>query len=127
MDVGFLEGKNHVSKDGRHIVPMALVAAANEFGNPAQNRPPRPFMRDTFEAGKTEWVQGLAKALKRYEFSSSQALEILGAKASSDVVSAIVHFDDPPLAPSTIAAKGFAKPLIDTGQMQKAVSYEVRK
>lgn len=127
VDVGFLEGSMHQPKNGGQPVPMALVAAANEFGNPAQNRPPRPFMRDTFAAGEKEWVAGLSAALARYNYSSDQALELLGTKASSDVVASIVRFDDPPLAQSTIEAKGFSKPLIDTGQMQRAVSYEVHK
>ncbi|MDN5158227.1 hypothetical protein LVK59_28730, partial [Escherichia coli] len=34
-------------------------------------------------------------------------------------------FESPPLSPITIARKGFDKPLIDTGDMQKSVSYEV--
>ncbi|EOX4654200.1 hypothetical protein ACEV6X_25855, partial [Escherichia coli] len=50
---------------------------------------------------------------------------ILGTTIVNDIKESIRAFESPPLSPITIARKGFDKPLIDTGDMQKSVSYEV--
>lgn len=124
VDVGFLEGQMHSSKSGNEV-PMVLVAAANEFGNPAQNRPPRPFMRNTFDRESDTWAKQLSLAIARGE-TVKDALEYLGTLARDDMMQTIRDFQDPPLAPSTIAAKGNSKPLVDTGEMlETGVQYKV--
>lgn len=39
LKVGFLEGATYGG-----VIPVPMVAATNEFGNPAHNQPPRPFL-----------------------------------------------------------------------------------
>jgi hypothetical protein len=43
----------------------------------------------------------------------------------SDIRESLVNWTTPPNAPSTIARKGFNKPLIDTGFMQRKIDYKV--
>ena len=42
-----------------------------------------------------------------------------------EVRQAIVDTTSPPLSPRTVASKGFAKPLVDTGHMLNSVASEV--
>ena len=50
----------------------------------------------------------------------------LGEKVVADVQRKIVALKDPPNAPSTIAKKGSANPLIDTGRLRQSIDFEVR-
>lgn len=117
--VGFLE--NATYPDGR---PVAMVAAANEFGKPGQ--PPRHFFRDVIAVGREEWGDKLANLLQITNYDSEKALNLLGEGIKGELQSAIRHFDDPPLKQSTIDRKGFTKPLIETGHMLNSVDYEVK-
>ena len=49
----------------------------------------------------------------------------MGQGISGQLKQSIVDTNEPPLAASTIARKGFAKPLVDTGHMLQSVDYEV--
>lgn len=118
--VGFLE--NATYPDG---TPVATVAAANEFGRPDRNQPPRPFFRDVIAVGNLEWGDKLAGLLQFTGYDAEQALGLLGEGIKGELQAAIRHFDDPPLKQETIDRKGFAKPLIDTGHMLNSVDYEV--
>jgi hypothetical protein len=49
----------------------------------------------------------------------------VGEGIKGQLQQAIVDFAGAPLAPATVAAKGFDKQLIDSGVMQHSVDYEV--
>ena len=118
--VGFLEGKTY--PDGTSV-PM--VAAIQEFGSPEQNIPARPFFRRMIAEKSPEWGQSLGKLLAHGNYDSSQALDAMGMRISEQLRDSIIGFTDPPLSPKTIAAKGFATPLIDTGVMLNSIDFEV--
>lgn len=118
--VGFLEGATY--PDG---TPVATVAAANEFGRPDKGQPPRPFFRQMIEENSPNWGRQIGRLLKANGGDSAAALDAMGSVIKGQLQRSINQFTSPPLAPSTIAAKGFDKPLIETAHMLRSVDYEV--
>jgi hypothetical protein len=126
LNVGFLEGAT--AADG---TPIAYIAAINEFGAMGAGKnhnvtiPPRPAFRNMIAAKNSEWGPVLGNLLKQEQYDAPRALDTLGTGIAGQLQQSIRDFSDPPNAPSTIAAKGFDKPLIDTGDMVRAVDHEV--
>lgn len=120
LSVGFLGDASY--PDGTSIAEVAIY---NEFGVPTHNQPPRPFFRNAIAANKGKWAPNLATALKQNNNNAKKALKLLGEEIKAEIVESINELQDPPLAPSTIARKGFEKPLIDTGLMRDSVDYKV--
>lgn len=120
VKAGFLEGATY--PDGTTV---ATVAAANEFGSTGEGRfqPPRPFFRIAIDSNKNKWSKGLAKLIMKD--GAQVALSKAGEVMMGDIQSSIQLLKAPALAPATIKAKGFDKPLIETGHMLKSVDYEV--
>lgn len=119
LKAGFLEGATY--PDG---TPVPMVAATNEFGNPANNQPPRPFFRNAIAEHEGEWQEAMATLIEN-SGDTRGALSLLGEIIVDDIKESIRTLDSPPLSPVTIARKGFDKPLIDTSNMLNSVSYEV--
>ena len=105
----------------------ATKASANEYGS--KSTPERPFMRtaldanankyfDIFEDGFAEGVDGDTRA------GTASALEV-GIEARNDIIESIQSGAWTPNAPSTVKAKGSSKPLVDTGELQRAVNFKV--
>jgi len=113
--------------------PVAYIASIHEFGYPEGGIPARPTMRPTAAdkgAPGGEWAQVAAagaRACLNGTTTATQAMEALTLKAAGDVGAAITALVAPPLSPRTIAAKGFAKPLVETGQMLQAVTGVVER
>ena len=57
---------------------------------------------------------------------ADEAQGLAGVEINDDLKSSIVGWQAPPNAPSTIAKKGFNKPLVDTGDMLRSTTYQVR-
>jgi hypothetical protein len=119
--IGFLEGARY--PDGTSV---ALVAALNEYGVPKHGQPPRPFFRNLIAAKKGEWPGAIAQLLRDNGYDAKLTLQLTGEAIAGQLRQSIVDLVSPPLAPSTIARKGFDKPLIDSGHMLQSVSYEVK-
>jgi hypothetical protein len=118
LSVGFLEGATY--PDGESV---AQVAFWNEFGT--SRAPARPFMRSTIEDKQGEWATRIAGAAVHYDYDSAKVLGLMGETMKEDFQSSINGWTNPRNADSTIATKGFDKPLIDTGVMLQAVDYRV--
>lgn len=118
VSVGFMSGATY--PDG---TPVAAVAFWNEFGG--MDRPARPFFRGMISKESPTWAGKMAKLAKMTNYDGPRVLGLMGEDIKGALVQSINDFETPGLAPSTIAAKGFAKPLIDTGTMLRAVDYEV--
>jgi hypothetical protein len=119
--VGFQNGATY--PDG---TPVAMVAAVQDFGSASRGIPPRPFMRSAVAEHKKEWPRTLAKLLRDEKMDTRRALGVLGEEIAGQIRQSIVDTNEPPLAPATIRAKGFAKPLVDTGRMLNSVTYDVK-
>lgn len=124
LKVGFIDGATY--PDG---TPVAMVAATNEYGNPSNNQPPRPFFRNAIAEHESEWLDAISRGLQK-GVPLDDVLAVVGERAVGDVVQSISTLMDPPLSPATIASrksKGNAstKPLVDTKVMIRDVHYEV--
>lgn len=121
LRVGFLEGATY--PDGESV-PM--VAAANEFGDPAMNRPPRPFFRNMIADKSPQWGDDIGKIAVATNYDTSTLLPLMGERIKDQLQGSIREFYDPPLSAYTIKKKGFDKPLIDTSHMLNSVDYDIK-
>lgn len=117
---GFLSGSTY--PDG---TPTAMVAAIQNYGAPAAGIPPRPFFSNMILRNSPAWAVELAALLKRTGNDADKALALMGVNIAGQLKQSIVDTNEPPLAESTIRAKGFAKPLINTSHMINSVDSEV--
>ncbi len=106
-------------------VTVAEVAAANEYGDPAHNRPPRPFFRNMIAAKAPTWGASLAGVLKANNLDVPKSMALMGEGIRGQLQESIRELKSPKLAESTIKAKGFDTPLIDTSHMLMSADYEV--
>lgn len=120
VQIGFLEGAKY--PDG---TPVAAVAFWNEFGQ--ERVPPRPFFRRMIAKESPGWPQKMADATKKTNFDGPRVLAVMGKDIEGALKESIVTLTDPPLAPSTIKRKGFAKPLINSAHMVNSVASEVTR
>jgi hypothetical protein len=128
---------------------ILLRAVVNEFGTRGSGKgfktprgggfggpiPERPALRNAFRANRGKYqhairaeMRGIAKALVTGRpVDTFDVLSRLGIIAQSDIQREITSLRSPPNSPATIALKGSANPLIDSGAMRAAVSYQVGK
>ena len=133
IKVGFFAHSQHETDKGP--VPTASIAAVQELGSIKRNIPARPFLNPALDEKRDENVRLMLDAAKDAlnGGSISANLEKIGGKLVGDVKTKITEITQPPLKQSTIAArarrhsKGIAsdKPLVDTRQMLRAVTFEV--
>jgi hypothetical protein len=88
--------------------------------------PPRPFFRGMIQQHKHEWPVDLGNIIKAADYDSDVALERLGKHVEEQLQESIRDFSDPGNAKSTIAKKGFDKPLVDSAHMQNSTGSEVQ-
>lgn len=128
--VGILEGATYSGETAPPGTPVAAIAAIHEFGT--AHIPARSFMRSTVNKHQKDWIKMAVAYLKANPGKLKNAFILVGEVASKDMQEAIEWGIDPPLAPQTIARKSRRgkqfpdTPLIDTGTMQEAISYEVK-
>lgn len=120
VSVGFLEGATY--PDG---TPVAKIAADNEYGDPENRQPPRPFFRSMIEEKKGGWGPSLGRIAKSTDYDIDETLGRMGEGIRGQLQTSILELQEPPLAEYTVRKKGFSKPLIDTGHMLQSVDYEV--
>ncbi len=140
--VGIPEGKAERDPDGSGVyINNPTIAYINTTGDPAMHIPPRPFLVPGIEHSKDEVTKQLEAAANRVVNASSKdegrksakiVLDKLGLKLVNVVRRYITTAPFPPLSPVTIAErlkKGHTgiKPLIETGQLRRSVSYILRK
>lgn len=148
LKVGFLEGSEY--PDG---TSTPMVAASNEFGNPASGSPARPFFRTAISENADKWAENAESLMKSTNGDTSMVLDLVGQIIRDDVMRSIDTLVAPALSPVTIllrnrfpmregmtfgdvlkaredvkkgiTASGHSNPLIWTGHMQSSVDYEV--
>ncbi|MGO4743979.1 hypothetical protein [Serratia quinivorans] len=122
LRVGFLE--NATYPDGEYV---ATIAASNEFGDPGNNQPPRPFFRNMIAASSPAWPLEVGKVVKAVDFDGVKTLQLMGERIKDQLQGSIRELVEPPLSPYTIKKKGFDKPLIETSHMLNSVDYDVKE
>lgn len=122
LQVGFMSGATYPDGTGGAV---AAVAAIQNYGAPAAGIPARPFFSNMVKEKSPEWGGSLGNVLKANDYDSELALKAMGKGIEEQLQDSIRETNFPPLAPATIKAKGFAKPLIDTGHMLRSVQSSV--
>jgi hypothetical protein len=138
LRMGFLEGARYPeqtnarflkavgSKATPTVQPSISIAQAafwNEYGT--TTAPARPAFRTTIARKSKDWGVKLGLAIKATNFDGRKALALLGQDMRDDLENMIAQWDSPPNSPLTVKIKGFDKPLVDRGLMQRAPDFEV--
>ena len=128
VKAGILEGAtNRVT--GEPIAPYAIY---NEFGT--KNIPARPFMRTVAKSEPKKWIGEMVRHIRGKATDPAiwkQALGVAGESMKADIKDSIQNGAWTPNAPATVRAKARKgkvepdHPLMDTGEMFAAVSFEV--
>ncbi len=117
-------------------ITNAELGYIHEFGAPDANIPARPFLFPGIREAKGRFArylkQGAQGALDGDQGRVDRALSAAGQVAASSVQRKITTGPFAPLAASTLAArrrrgrKG-TRPLIDTGQLRRAITWVLRR
>lgn len=100
-------------------------ASGGGWGGPI---PARPFLLLSMRANKGKYKAALRSSAAKIllgDMSPQVMLSKLGIDAQGDV-QAMIGQVGPANAPLTVALKGSSTPLIDTGAMRQAVTFEVK-
>jgi hypothetical protein len=94
--------ESRYEKDG---LPVATVAAIQEYGAPSRKIPARPFIAPTIISKKNDWMELLRKGTKSVLNGSNNftdVLELTANKARGDIQKTISSIFSPPLSPITV-------------------------
>lgn len=114
----------------------AALMYIHEFGAPEANIPPRPVIYPAIRSIQKQVVEMLRKigklALDGKPEQVQKGFHALGLLAQNALRERITEGPFIPLKPSTIAARRArgrrgTSPLIDTGQLRRALTYVIRK
>lgn len=127
--VGILSDSPKKAREGAAgKLSLVEVAALHEFGAPEANIPQRSFIRATMDERKADIERLLvvvATRVAKGELTEEQGLQQVGAKVAGWIKARIAQGIAPPLAESTVAAKGSSMPLVDTGQLRSSITHAV--
>ena len=87
--------------------------------------PSRPYFRNMIKENSMSWSGDMAKIMKAAGYDAGLALARMGERIAGQLTKSIRDFSTPENAASTIRKKGFNDPLIDKGDMVRAVDSEV--
>jgi hypothetical protein len=125
------EMQKHIDAGKKYSEAHSLYIQSH--GSPLWHIPPRPVLEPSIEASKgpiAKQLQGAAvAAIDGNQQEVDNALHRAGMVAEN---AAKAWFENPqngwpPNSPKTIAKKGSDSPLIDTGEMRKAITHVVRE
>ena len=130
---------DEVSEDGKSV-PMAVVAATQEFGDPERNIPERPVLRQGVRNGREKYARVNARSLRlicRGQMDMDGALNLLGVVAVGSVQHEFVAPNPAfePLKEATKAARHrrwpsmpeSSRPLVASGSYRQQISYVLDK
>jgi phage gpG-like protein len=111
---------------------MAEIGAIHEFGSLTNNIPPRSFLRMPIEEKKKDLIRFLSSPTVRAVIAKGdvkRAFKMLGTEAVGIVMDAFRSRGFGRWADNkqqTIDRKGSDAPLIDTGELRKSITYDVK-
>lgn len=126
VEVGVID--NYYGFDKRRhrqkTISVAEEALFNCKGVPEKNIPPRDYQAKTIEKNKETWNKQ-NKVLLKKGLKTVEVVEALGIAAKDATKATISNFGNPPNAPATIKRKGRNSPLVDFGDLEKAITFQV--
>ena len=129
---GFPRGKlntpHYKSDNPGEVGPSIIdVAIKNNYG---LGVPQRDFMTPSAK----KWMKFVNESLDQVKegintgkIDPEKFLSAMGQKGSDIISKEIIDLDTPPNSPYTIAKKGSSNPLVDTGDMARSTTWELRK
>jgi hypothetical protein len=119
VTVGIHEGAgNHEDDD----ITNAQLGAILHFGT--STIPARPWLDVGVATGDAEYLKIITNAIDKGE-NLERALNQIGVVAVAKTQQYMTELKTPPNAASTIAKKGSANPLIDTGALRQSITYSI--
>ena len=103
------------------------VAIKNNYG---LGVPQRDFMTPSSKKWMkffTESLDQVKEGINTGKIEPEKFLAAMGQKGADIISKEIILLDTPPNSPYTIAKKGSSNPLVDTGDMARSTTWEVRK
>ena len=113
-------GKSRFAKADKANFTQTVAIPAHTVKVPA-----RPFFRTMLDQKSRGWGAQAGKVLKGANYDAGVALGRMGELIKGELQESIRTLTSPALASATVRAKGFDKPLIDSGHMLASVDYEV--
>ncbi len=123
VSVGFQDGATYPTESGGNPVYVAQVAFWNEYGT--SRAPARPFFRTMIAQKSPKWADNIARVAKLNNYDMVKTMNIVGVAITDQLRDSIINGGWEGNAASTIARKGFDKPLQDTEQMVRHITHEV--
>ena len=111
---------NHFGTETIPPRPVLRIAAENVLSSPEMKKHMQAYFKNVMEYAKRGRLQDLKDA-------ETKMLTALGQQIAAEA-KRIIDRNDGTLqhnAPATVAKKGFNKPLYETGELKKKLSYEV--
>lgn len=90
--------------------------------------PPRPFIRNALNANKYNYERIIMNGVKSIIFNGKTAksvLDQLGSTAAADIQRSSIALRKPANAKATTDRKKSTNPLVDTGELQRMVTYKI--
>lgn len=118
------------SRENSDGITNAELGVIHEFGVPESSIPERSFMRSTAsEESENLGRLGNAQIAECLEANASahDVFATIGIYLRGKIVEKITDGEFEPNNENTVKHKGSSKPLIDTGQLRGAITYEVRE
>ena len=144
VEIGWFASSQHpvFGKGGKQgdTIPMASIAAQNEFGNADAGIPPRPFIRPALSEGRALFrhqIKQGTKAIIQGSETDLSVMEKIGLSVSGHIRAQIPQVHEPPLKPATVKARlriradkstvgKLDKPLVFEGILLNSVTYIVK-
>lgn len=123
-----IQGQGNQSPREEFGISNVRLAAVHEFGSRDGRIPQRSFIRATIDRERKLLDKMLERAVRNAAEHGDhrKELEIVGQKAVAEMVRTIDQsIGLKPLSTQTIARKGSSRPLIDTGQLKRSITYKV--
>ena len=128
--VGITAANGASSQDGVTALDKGIW---NEFGTQKRSGgwhvPPRSFVRAWFDENRAQAHRKLAGLMRQVlagKIDEEKAFDRFGVWCTASMKDRIKRQVPPPNAESTVDRKGSSTPLIDTGHLRSAISYETR-
>ena len=114
----------HEGGEDRKGISNAGLGAVQHFGSEKISVPARPFLDVGVESASDKYSEIVAAAMKSKQ-NIDDTLEQIGVIAVAAVQEYMTDLKEPANAESTIKKKSSSNPLIDTGELRQAVTYNV--